>query len=200
MVAVAQGLDARGLAVVRFHFPYMERLVRESRRSAPDRPPVLLATWRALLGAVGGWPGADRIVLGGKSMGGRLASMLLADESPAGVCGAVYLGYPLSPAGKPDTNRASHLERVRVPQLFVSGTRDALCDLGRLRAALAPPGSRVRLHVVDGGDHSLATSRKEPLAGSGAWLDAVAAFVAEVTTTPDPRPTPSARGRHTASR
>jgi len=179
MVAVARGLAARGAAVVRFHFPYMERGVREEKRGAPDRPAVLLETWRAVLGEIASWehPHEPRLVLGGKSMGGRLASMLLAEETPSGVRGAVYLGYPLSPAGKPEQVRAAHLEAVRVPQLFVSGSRDSLCDLGRLRAALSPLGARARLHVVEGGDHSLATSRKEPLAGSDAWIDVVMTFV-----------------------
>jgi predicted alpha/beta-hydrolase family hydrolase len=182
MVRVAHGLVDRGAAVVRFHFPYMERLARESKRSAPDRPPVLLATWRAMIAEASSWEPrrGSKLVLAGKSMGGRMASLLLADETPPGVRGAVYLGYPLSPAGRPDTLRAAHLERVRVPQLFVSGSRDALCDLPRLRQVLAPLGARARLHVVEGGDHSLATCRKEPLAGSDAWLDAVMEFIHEV--------------------
>lgn len=103
------------------------------------------------------WPGGDRVVLAGKSMGGRIASLLLADEAPPAARGAVYLGYPLSPAGRPELVRASHLERVPVPQLFVSGSRDALCDLDRLRSVLAPLGPRARLHVVAGFVHEIVT-------------------------------------------
>jgi predicted alpha/beta-hydrolase family hydrolase len=182
MVATAVGLVERGATVVRFHFPYMERSVREARRTAPDPPPVLLATWRAMLEAAQSWrhPRGPALVLAGKSMGGRIASVLLSGGTPPGVRGAFYLGYPLSPAGRPETLRAQHLASVAVPQLFVSGSRDSLCDLGRLRAALAPLGGRARLHVVEGGDHSLSTNRKQPLAGSDAWLDAVIAFVREV--------------------
>jgi predicted alpha/beta-hydrolase family hydrolase len=183
MDAVARGLAGRECAVVRFHFPYMERNARESRHGAPDRPPVLLATWKAILDEVGSWPhvAPPKLILAGKSMGGRIASMLLAEETPPGVRGAVYLGYPLSPAGKPQQLRAAHLGSVRVPQLFVSGSRDSLCDLGELRAALAPLGDRARLYVVEGGDHSLAANRKAPLAGSDAWLDVVGSFVMDVT-------------------
>lgn len=178
MQAVALGLAARELTAVRFHFPYMERNVRESRRGAPDRPPVLLATWQAMIATVrDAAPAGTRLVLAGKSMGGRIASLLLAESTPPGVRGAVYLGYPLSPAGRPDVVRADHLPAVRVPQLFVSGSRDSLCDVDRLRAILAPLGTHARLYVVEGGDHSLATSRKDPLAGSDTWLDTVAAFV-----------------------
>jgi predicted alpha/beta-hydrolase family hydrolase len=181
MQAVALGLAARDACAVRFHFPYMERNVRESRRGAPDRPPVLLATWHAVIAA---WrdaaPAGTPIILAGKSMGGRIASLVLAESTPPDVRGAIYWGYPLSPAGRPAVVRADHLARVRVPQLFVSGSRDALCNLDRLRAVLASIGSRARLHVVEGGDHSLATSRKDPLQGSDAWLDAAAAFIAEI--------------------
>jgi predicted alpha/beta-hydrolase family hydrolase len=182
MEAVARGLATRGLTVVRFHFPYMERLALEGRRSAPDRPPVLLATWRGMLDEIAAWPATAPapIVLSGKSMGGRMGSMLLAEGTPEHVRGAVYLGYPLSPAGQPQKTRADHLASVTVPQLFVSGSRDSLCDLGKLRTVLKPLGSRARLHVVEGGDHSLATSRKDPLAGSDAWLDVVGDFVLEV--------------------
>lgn len=183
LVRVAHGLADRGAAVARFHFPYMERLARESKRGAPDRAPVLLATWRAMLAEVRTWTSrrTPPLILAGKSMGGRMASLLLAEETPPGVRGAVYLGYPLSPAGRPEKLRAEHLERVQVPQLFVSGSRDSLCNLDRLRTVLEPLGSRARLHVVEGGDHSLATSRKDRLAGSDAWLDAVMGFIREAT-------------------
>jgi uncharacterized protein len=186
MVRAAHGLADRGATVVRFHFPYMERLARESKRGAPDRPPVLLATWRAMIAEATSWirHSTPALILAGKSMGGRMASLLLAEETPPGVRGAVYLGYPLSPAGRPEKLRAEHLDRVQVPQLFVSGSRDSLCNLAHLRAVLEPLGRRARLYVVEGGDHSLATSRKDPLAGSNAWLDAVMDFVREVGTGP----------------
>lgn len=140
---------------------------------------MLVATIAALLGEVERWPLAAHTprVLAGKSMGGRMASLLLAEATPPGVCAAVYFGYPLSSAGKPSVSRAAHLERVRVPQLFVSGSKDSLCNLHALKTALAPLGEQAQLHVVEGGDHSLATSRREPLRGLDAWLDATATFV-----------------------
>ncbi len=182
MAAVAAGLAARELAVVRFHFPYMERRVRQNRSGgAPDRPPLLLATWRRMASEAESWFATPpRLILAGKSMGGRIASMLLASDPPAAARGAVYLGYPLCPAGRPEVERSSHLPAVRVPQLFVSGTRDPLGPLERLRPVVTSLGANARLHVVDKGDHSLATSRKDPLAGSDAWLDEVAQFVREV--------------------
>jgi predicted alpha/beta-hydrolase family hydrolase len=89
----------------------------------------------------------------------------------------LYLGYPLHPAGKPDALRADHLRRIRIPQFFISGSRDALAQLGALERVVNGLGAGARLHIVPGGDHSLAASRREPLRDSGAWLDAAATFV-----------------------
>lgn len=182
MVAAAEGLVRRGLAVTRFHFPYMENIVRTERRRPPNPARVLLATWEAVIADVTQRHRARAIVLSGKSMGGRMASMLLADGDVPHARAAVYLGYPLHPPGKPEKLRSEHLPRVPVPQLFVSGTKDNLCRLDLLTPVLEAIGDTAQLHVVDGGDHSLATSRKEPLAGSDLWLDAVATFVASTTT------------------
>lgn len=179
MAAVARGLSARGLCVVRFHFPYMEAAQRAGTKRPPDPQRRLLATWRAMIDRALAMRGHGPIVIGGKSMGGRMASMLLAEGRAPEARGAVYLGYPLHPPGKPDKLRADHLKDVPVPQLFVSGSKDALCDPTRLRHVLKgiPTARRVE---VPGGDHSMARSRKEPLAGADEWLDAVAAFVVEV--------------------
>jgi predicted alpha/beta-hydrolase family hydrolase len=181
MEAVAEGLVERGLSAARFHFPYMEKRIREGKkRAAPDRQPVLLATWRAMLEEVSGWNGAGPLVLAGKSLGGRMASMLLAEESETDARGVVYLGYPLHPPGKKDKLRSEHLPDIRVPQLFVQGSRDSLCDLMLLGPVLERIGPSARLHVVQGGDHSLAPRRSAPLEGSEVWLDVVAEFVTEV--------------------
>jgi predicted alpha/beta-hydrolase family hydrolase len=192
MHAAAAGLTARGACVVRFHFPYMERNVRRAARTPPDRQPVLLDTVAAMIGLVTAWDAAAGapLILAGKSMGGRMMSLHLArhgaagQRGAAGVRGAVYLGYPLHPPGNPRRLRSEHLGAVPVPQLFVSGTRDTLCRLDLLRPIVDSLGTRARLHVVDGGDHSLAVSRREPLAGAGAWLDVVAAFVRQVAAAP----------------
>jgi uncharacterized protein len=181
METVATGLVQRGVSVLRFHFPYMERLVREGRRRPPDPSPVLIQTCRRVVQLARSWtaeaPAAPAaIAVGGKSMGGRMMSMLLAEEPDAGARAAVYFGYPLHAPGRSARPRSQHLPRVRVPQLFVSGSRDTLAQLDLLREVVASLDG-ARLHVVEGGDHSLATSRRDPLGGAAEWLDATAAFL-----------------------
>lgn len=180
MEETARGLVDRGLCVVRFHFPYMEAVQRTGAKKPPDPAKRLLATWRAMIDRALAMRGHGPIVIGGKSMGGRMASMLLAEGRAPEVRGAVYLGYPLHPPSKPEKLRADHLKDVPVPQLFVQGAKDALCDPKKLRAVLkAIPSAR---HVeIAGADHSLARSRKDPMEGADEWLDAVAAFVKDVT-------------------
>jgi len=180
MAGAAAGLVERGCCVARFHFPYMEKRVREGSRRPPDRAPRLLATWRAMLLVARRWRNRGPIVLAGKSMGGRMASMLLAAGDAPEAVGAIYFGYPLHPPGKPEKLRADHLPDVPVPQQFLSGTKDPLCDLSLLRPVLRRIGKSARLVKIDGGDHSLALKRSDPLLGSEVWLDAAAAFVREV--------------------
>jgi predicted alpha/beta-hydrolase family hydrolase len=177
MEAVTAGLLRRSMTVVRFHFPYMERAVREGRRLPPDRAPRLIATWRALVERAARYWSDAPLVLAGKSLGARMASMLLAGGGAPAARAAVYLGYPLHPPGRPEKLRSAHLPDVPVPQLFVSGTRDPLCDLTLLRPVLDRIGPRARLVRVEGGDHSLARTRSDPLAGFEVWLDATASFV-----------------------
>jgi len=186
MEAVGVGLAARGICVLRFHFPYMQRAVRDQRRYPPDRPATLLETCRAVVHLALGWLPKTRrtqpcLFVGGKSMGGRMMSMLLSEHTTPAVAGAVYLGYPLHPPGNTDRLRTAHLVRVHVPQLFISGTRDALAKPELLEAALRQL-QRAELYRVEGGDHSLATKRRDPLFGSDAWLDAAAAFIDRCTT------------------
>jgi predicted alpha/beta-hydrolase family hydrolase len=180
MAGTADGLVGRGLCVARFHFPYMERRVREGTRRPPDRAPRLIATWRAMIDVARRWRNRGPIVVAGKSMGGRMASMLLAAGDAPEAVGAVWFGYPLHPPGKPEKLRADHLPDVPVPQLFLSGTKDPLCDLSLLRHVLRRIGASARLETVEGGDHSLAVKRSAPVSGSAAWLDAAAEFVHEV--------------------
>jgi predicted alpha/beta-hydrolase family hydrolase len=158
----------------------MERLHRDGKRGPPDPQPILLATWRRMVTMASAWPGVATMVMAGKSMGGRMASMCLAQATPDRVLGAVYLGYPLHPAGQPHRLRDAHLDRVAVPQLFISGSKDPLCQLDLLRLTLTRLGDRARLWLVENGDHSLATARKQPLAGSDAWLDGFADFVRDL--------------------
>jgi predicted alpha/beta-hydrolase family hydrolase len=135
------------VATVRFNFPYVER-----GRRAPDREPALRATWTAVVDAIGTEAPARPVLVGGKSLGGRIASMCVADGMAADAL--VFLGYPLHPPGKPDRLRAEHLERIRVPMLFVEGTRDPFAQPDRLDVVLALLGTLATLERVDGGDHS----------------------------------------------
>jgi len=167
----ARGLAARGFRVVRFEFPYMDAR-RHGRRPPPDRPPVLLETWRDVAARLGG---GERLVVGGKSLGGRIAS-LVADEIGAG--GVVCLGYPFHPPGKPDVLRVAHLEKLRTPTLVVQGERDALGSRGEVERYRLSPA--IRVHWIADGDHSL-----KPRARSGRTesenldeaVEAVASFV-----------------------
>jgi predicted alpha/beta-hydrolase family hydrolase len=120
MNTIAAGLGAAGIRVARFEFPYMRRPRETGERRPPDREPALRQAWLEAIAALGG---AERLVIGGKSMGGRMAS-LVADE--AAVRGLVCLGYPFHPPGQPDRLRTAHLRELRTPTLIVQGTRDAL--------------------------------------------------------------------------
>lgn len=174
LVAFADALAEGGCAAVRFNFPYKERGGR-----APDPAPVLEACYRAVLAQVRADPDLQtkRLVIGGKSMGGRMASHLAA--AGAAVDGLLFLGYPLHPAGKPTQLRAAHLQHISAPMLFLAGTRDTLCRLDLLRTALAGL-PKATLHVVDDGDHSFAVRvrsgrdqaavRRELVDTSLAWL------------------------------
>jgi predicted alpha/beta-hydrolase family hydrolase len=171
MVSVAKAIADRGVDVVTFNFLYSE-----AGRRAPDRPPVLEATWRAVIAAVRERSdlATRHLFLGGKSMGGRIATQVAAGTEPIGpIGGLVLLGYPLHPPGKPEQLRSAHLPRVTVPMLFVQGSRDAFgtpAELGPVVDGL-PPGSR--LFVIEGGDHSLVRPKS-----SGESLDQVIARVA----------------------
>lgn len=148
MVAVAKGLAARGVAVLRFNFPFME--VGSKR---PDTPAVAQAALRAAVAEAGRrWP-ALPLFAGGKSFGGRMTTQAQAAAPLPGVRGIVLVGFPLHAAGQPGTQRAAHLAQVEVPMLFLQGTRDALADLALMRGVTSQLGPRATLHVVEGADH-----------------------------------------------
>lgn len=170
--AAATGLAARGLPVLRFNYAYTERATRAEKRRPPDRMPTLLAVHRAALDVAREVLGTGRLVLAGKSMGGRMASLLAAEGDDA--AGLVYFGYPLHPAGKPERLRREHFPAIAQPTLFLQGTRDALCDLDLLRPALETYGGAVELHVVEGADHDFRVLRR-----SGRTDDEVLAEVLE---------------------
>jgi len=159
MVDVATALAARGIEVVTFNFPYME-----AGRRTPDRTPVLEQTWRAVLAhAASDLPHGVRLVAGGKSMGGRIASQVLAsDTGHAGVArvsGLVLLGYPLHPPGKPTAQRTAHLPAITAPILLVQGTRDAFGTREEVESVFALLPTRVDFFFVEGGDHGFAVPR-----------------------------------------
>jgi predicted alpha/beta-hydrolase family hydrolase len=175
MDTIARGLADRQIRVVRFEFPYMERRRDDGKRRPPDGHAKLRARWLEVVGELGH---AGDLVIGGKSMGGRIASMI-ADE--IGVRGLVCLGYPFHPVGKPDKLRVAHLETIRTPTLILQGTRDALGNRAEIDGyALS---KNVRVEFLEDGDHSF-----KPRARSGRTeeenlrqaIDAVATFVERI--------------------
>jgi uncharacterized protein len=149
MVSVASGLAERGVRTLTFNFPYIE-----AGRRVPDRTETLLACYRSVVAHLRTKiPEGAPLFIGGKSMGGRMASLLAADQEP-GVSGLVCLGYPLHPPGKPDQLRVSHLPRIAVPVLVVQGARDVFGTPDELRPYFAEVKAKVTLEVVEGGDHS----------------------------------------------
>lgn len=167
MAFFAEELAARGWRVVRFEFPYMARRRREPRRPPPDRQPVLLATWQAVIARLG----PEKLVIGGKSMGGRMAS-LVADET--GVRGLACLGYPFHPAGKPERLRTEHLATLKTPCLICQGTRDALGNAEEVAAYTLSPA--IRLHWAEDGDHDLKPRKASGRSARQNWEEAVAAL------------------------
>ena len=145
----AGDLAARGVRVVTFDFPYMT-----ARRKVPDRPPVLVAAWRDVITHVAReWP-REPLAIGGKSMGGRMATMLLAEpDAPPDVRGCVALGYPLHPPGKPDQLRVAHLAAIRVPLLVVQGERDPFGAPGDIVRHFGAAGAHPGVVAIAHGGH-----------------------------------------------
>jgi predicted alpha/beta-hydrolase family hydrolase len=181
MSAFAQGLAARPgmpLRVVRFEFPYMAA-ARGGRRRPPDRTDVLADTWRGIIGtlAAAGTP-RKRLVVGGKSLGGRIASQMADAEAVAGV---LCLGYPFHPPGKPERLRTAHLRDLRTPALICQGTRDPFGT--REEVETYTLSRRVRIHWLEDGDHSFKPRRRAAHTEADnlrSALDAVATFIASL--------------------
>lgn len=175
MEAIATELSGRGVATLRYQFPYMEQ---KGRR--PDPPKIAHAAVRAAVAeAARQMPGVP-LVAGGKSFGGRMTSQAQAASAMDGVRGLAFLGFPLHAAGKPSDERAAHLFDVKVPMLFLQGTRDALADLTLLQPLCRKLGRRATLRLFDEADHSFhvpaKTGRKDPEVRSE-MLDALAAWI-----------------------
>jgi predicted alpha/beta-hydrolase family hydrolase len=181
MVDFASALARLGLDVVTFNFLYTEQ-----GRKIPDRAPALEACYRAVIGAVSSELESARraLFIGGKSMGGRIATQVAAADATLPLAGLVLLGYPLHPPGKPDQRRDKHLPAIRRPMLFVQGTRDAFGtpdELTPILQTLQPPP---QLYVVAQGDHSFKLSRKDPAAQAQVFADVQRAIVSFVTSVP----------------
>ena len=147
LAGFCRAMGEAGIATLRFNFLYLER----GRRS-PDPERLLREAWLAAFEDASGRSKGRPVLAGGKSLGGRIASMCVADGMPA--AGLVFLGYPLHPPGKVDRLRAEHLSRIEVPMLFLQGTRDPFAQPERLEGVLAGLGDRATLVPIEGGDHS----------------------------------------------
>jgi predicted alpha/beta-hydrolase family hydrolase len=149
MSAVAAGLAQRGVATLRYQFPYMERRARR-----PDPPALCHATVRAAVAECARRVPTLPLIAGGRSFGGRMSSQAQAEEPLPGVRGLAFLGFPLHPAGRPSDSRAEHLSRVDIPLLFLQGTRDALAERPLLEALLARLGARASVSWLEDADHA----------------------------------------------
>ena len=178
MTVVADELAERGIATLRYQFPYMEQ---RSRR--PDSPALAQATVRAAVAKAAKLAGGMTLIAGGKSFGGRMTSQAQAASPIDGVCGLAFLGFPLHAAGKPSNDRAEHLADVKVPMLFLQGTRDTLADLAMLKPVVKSLGKRATLCLFEEADHSFhvpaRTGRKDPEV-RGEVLDAFAKWAEKV--------------------
>lgn len=185
MESVAIELAGRGIATLRYEFPYMER---GSKR--PDPPKVAHAAVReAVAEAARLLPGLP-LFAGGKSFGGRMTSQEQASQPLAQVRGLLFLGFPLHPGGKPSDARAAHLREVKVPMLFLQGTRDALADPVRIRGVASGLGVHARLHMVEGADHGfevLVRSGRTAAEVMDELADAASEWIASIAPTAAPR-------------
>jgi hypothetical protein len=176
MEECSQGLAARGLRVARFEFPYMQRIRETGKKRPPDRAPILLETWQAVISQLKRRlrSGKKKLVIGGKSMGGRIASMV-ADE--AQVAGLVCLGYPFHPPGKPVGQRIEHLHEIACPTLIVQGERDPFGT--RREVARYRLSKQIGLHWLTDGNHSFRPPKSSTVSleeNMEQGLDAIAAF------------------------
>jgi predicted alpha/beta-hydrolase family hydrolase len=163
MVSFAAALAARGIDTVTFNFLYTEQ-----GRRLPDPKDKLEACYRAVIAAVARRKIGERLAIGGKSMGGRIASQVAAAGAPD-VAGLVLLGYPLHPPGKPDQLRDKHLPDIKAPMLFVQGSRDTFGTPDELRPIIKTLGAPAELYEVTGGDHSFKVLKRDGVTQEDAY-------------------------------
>ncbi len=179
MAAVADELAARGIASLRYQFPYMEQGGKR-----PDPPKLAQAAVRAAVREATRLMPSLALFAGGKSFGGRMTSQAQAGSPLPGVRGLVFFGFPLHPAGKPSDERAEHLADVRIPMLFLQGTRDTLAEVKLLKPVVKRLGARATLELFEDADHSFhvpARSGRKDADVRRAMLDAFAAWTSAVT-------------------
>ncbi|WP_298105234.1 alpha/beta family hydrolase [Bradyrhizobium sp.] len=178
MATFAGGLCGRGIASLRYQFPYMEK---GSKR--PDAPAVAQAAVRAAVTEAGRIFPRLPLIAGGKSFGGRMTSQAQAASPLPGVRGIAFVGFPLHPAGKPSTDRADHLAGIDIPMLFLQGTRDTLAEVALIGPVVQHLGPRATLHLVEGADHSfhvLARSGRNDVEVMNQMIDAFARWMDSV--------------------
>jgi len=178
MTAIAEGLSERGIATLRYQFPYMEQGGKR-----PDAPKLAQASVRAAVAEAARLMPKRPLIAGGKSFGGRMTSQAQAESPLSGVRGLAFLGFPLHAAGRPSEERAAHLFEVTIPMLFLQGTRDALADIALMRKRAKALGKRATLIAIEGGDHSFhvpartgrkdANVRDEMLDALAGWIEAL---------------------------
>jgi len=178
MAAIAEGLAERGIATLRYQFPYMEQ-----GRKRPDTPKLAQATVRAAVAEASHLLPELALVAGGKSFGGRMTSQAQAESPLSGVRGLVFLGFPLHAPGRPSDERGAHLFDIKIPTLFLQGTRDALATTQLLESLVQRLGKRATLKLFQDADHSFhvpaktgrqdAMVRAEMLDQLAAWVDTV---------------------------
>lgn len=171
MEAFATGLAERGFSVIRFNFPYMALRAEDGKKRPPDRAPKLIAAYEKVIEAV---RGNSPLIIGGKSMGGRIASMLAAEKPDLGLAGVVCLGYPFHPPGKPDRLRVDHLPAIPCRTLVVQGERDPFGGT-TLVETLALPDS-ITLHWAPDGNHDLSPRKASGYTAEGNWAAAMDAI------------------------
>lgn len=178
LAGIADGVSAAGVATLRFDFPFAA-----AGRRRPDPPPVLLGAWRSALAAAARLGDGLPLAASGKSLGGRMASVLAAEEGEAFAARAlVFFGYPLHPPGRPERRRGEHLPFIRVPMLFIQGTADPFAEFELIEEVVGKLEGRARLHAVPGGDHSfrVRAARRDDIEIGRDLGTIAAAFVREV--------------------
>ena len=180
MAAVAEGLAERGIATLRYQFPYMEK-----RSKRTDTPKVAQATVRAAVAEAARLAPGLPLIAGGKSFGGRMTSQAQAATPLPGVRGLAFLGFPLHPSGKPSDERAAHLHDVKIPMLFLQGSADQLASPALIQKLAKELGPRATLTFFPGADHSFhvpARSGRKDAEVMAEMLDALARWTTSVTT------------------